>query len=308
MAENAQSRLERALITAGPLPVVGLLMALAVGLVAIGHAFHSSHSELASTLGDLKPVHAGVAVGAEPVTWLRRVSLGERVLTDEDGRARLRLDDGTRSVLDRKTELAMTAKGFRLKEGRAFVKTPSGAHPELELLGVTVLPSGGSVGLDLRGGKLSVFSADSELTLKGPDGKPVHVNAGETARLRDNQLKVAPERAFDDWTHGLAQPWAARGTPRRSIGELWGSSQLAGGSGSPLTIRSHNVNALVDRELARTTCRTVFFNAGSDSVTGDFRMALPPGALVSGFAVERFGSRQDAQIALAQRGAQQLDY
>ena len=142
------------------------------------------------------------------------------------------------------------------------------------------------------------------------DGKEAQVDAGETARLAQGAVKVAPERAYDDWTHGLARPWAARGAPRRAVGELWGSveggSEPAGSAGSPLTIRSHSVNAKIDRELANTTCETVFFNAGSSNVNGDFRIALPPGALVSAFTVERGGSRQSAQIALAARSKQEL--
>jgi len=173
-----------------------------------------------------------------------------------------------------------------------------------------VLASGGSAGIELRGERISVFSADSELTVRGPDGKETRLSAGESARLLQGAVKVAPERAYDDWTHGLAQPWAARGTPRRSIGELWGTleggAEPAGSAGSPLTIRSHSVNARIDRELSHTSSETVFFNAGSSSVSGDFRVALPPGALVSGFAVERGGSRQTAQIALAARSSPEL--
>ena len=258
----------------------------------------------------MKPVHAGVMVGGESVQWLRRVSLNERVTTDADGRARLRLDDGTAAVLDRNTTLVITAKGFRLEQGRAHLTSPSGSHPQIELGGMLVLPSGGSAGLELRAQKISVFSADSELTVRAPDGKELRVGTGETARLTQGVVKVAPERAYDDWTRGLARPWAARGAPRRSLGELWGSveggSEPAGSAGSPLTIRSHRVDARIERELARTRCETVFFNAGSNNVSGDFRIALPPGALVSDFAVERAGTRQVGQIALASRAKQEL--
>ncbi len=307
----AEQRFDRVLRAAGPLPIVGLLFAIAAGFVFMGRAFHqTSASSLAATLADLKPVHAGVTVGGQTVQWLRRVTLDDKLVTDADGRARLRLDDGTGAVLDRSTSLVITAKGFRLEQGRVHLTSPNGAHPIIDLGGLTVLSSGGSAGLERRGDRTSVFSADSELTVRGPDGKEAHVNAGETARLVAGAVKVAPERAYDDWTHGLAQPWAARGTPRRSIGELWGSvegsTEPAGSAGSPLTIRSHSVNARIDRELAHTSCETVFFNAGSSNVSGDFRLALPPGALVSGFAVERGGSLQTAQIALAARSRQEL--
>jgi len=306
----AESRYARALQNAGPLPIVALLCALAGGLLLLGSAQEQAGTGLTATLADLKPVHAGVAVGGQSVHWLRRVALGDKLVTDADGRARLRLDDGTSAVVDRSTVLVVTARGFRLEQGRAHVVSPTGAHPVLELGGLTVLPSGGSVGLERRGERTSVFSADSELTVRGPDGKEAHLDAGQTARLAAGAVKIAPERAYDDWTHGLARPWAARGTPRRALGELWGSveggSEPAGSAGSPLTIRSHRVSARVDRELAHTTCETVFFNAGSGAVSGDFRMALPPGALVSRFSVERGGSRQSAQIALAARSRQEL--
>jgi hypothetical protein len=298
--------MERALRTAGPLPIVGLLFVIAAVLVMVGQAAHRTHGSLAATLADLKPVHAGVTVGGQRVQWLRRVTLDDRVATDAEGRARLRLDDGSTAVLDRNTSLVVTPKGFKLEQGRSHFTSPSGAHPAIELSGLQVLVSGGSVGLELRGSKVSVYSADSELTLRGPDGKEHHVGAGETARLVQGAVKVAPERAYDDWTRGLAQPWAARGGPRRSLGELWGSLEgglePAGSAGSPLTIRSHSVNARIDGELSTTSCESVFFNAGSSSVSGDFRFALPPGALVSGFAVERGGSRQSGQIALSDRG------
>ncbi len=305
----AESRVSRALTAAGPLPIVALLCAIAATFVLIGESCSKTQGALLATLADLKPVHAGVTVGRERVQWLRRVSLDDEVATDADGRARLRLDDGTAVVLDRNTSLRMTAKGFQLTQGRAYVTAPSGAHPQIELVELTALPSGGSVGLERRGAKTQVFSADSELSVRGRDGKEQRVGAGETARLDGGAIKVAPERAYDDWTHGLARPWAARSAPRRAVGELWGSlegDEVAGSAGSPLTIRSHTVDARIDREVARTHCQTVFFNAGSASVSGDFRVALPPGALVSAFAVERAGARQFAQIALAERARTEL--
>lgn len=304
----AERRFERFLRIAGPLPIVALLFAIAGALVLLSRGASQQHGVLDATLADLKPIHAGVSVGSERVTWLRRVGLDEQVVTDNDGRARLRLDDGTSVVLDRNSTLTITAKGFRLAKGRAHVVSPTGSHPVLEVGQLAALLSGSSAALESSGKLSQVFSADGELTVRGPDGKEAHVGTGETARLADGVVKVAPERAYDDWTHGLARPWAARGAPRRAVGELWGSADGddAGSAGSPLTIRAHTVKARIDRELASTTIETTFFNAGSGAVSGDFRMALPPGAIVSSFAVERNGSRQYAQIALAARSKQEL--
>jgi Mg-chelatase subunit ChlD len=308
----AERRWQRALHQAGPLPLVALLLAMAAALVLGGRSCSHQRAQLASTLADLKPVHAGVTVSGERVQWLRRVGLGDRLATDHEGRARVRLDDGTTAVLDRDTSLVLTAKGFRLEHGRAHVTSPTGSHPELQLSELTVLMSGSSAGLESRGERQSVFSADGELTLRSKGTPEQRVKAGETARVAQGKLKVAPERTYDDWTHGLARPWAARGTPRRALGELWGSAPSAtdgsatDGGGSPLTIRAHTVTASIDRELAHTTTQTTFFNAGSSSVTGDLRIALPPGALVSSFGIKRGGELKTASIALAARGKQEL--
>ena len=302
----AERRFERFLQQAGPLPIIGLLLALGAALVLLSRFAARPQKTLAATVADLKPIHAGVAVNGEGVHWLRRVQRDDKITTDGDGRARLRLDTGASAVLDRNTALVVQASGFVLESGRAHLTSPPGESAGVDVGGLSVLLRGGSAGLDRRGDKVSIFAADGELTVRGPSGEDVRVGTGETARLVDGKVQVAPERSYDDWTHGLARPWAARGAPRRTVGELWGSPDGAGTAGSPLTIRAHDVKASIYRELAYTTAATTFFNAGSDTVSGDFRIALPPGALVAGFAVERAGQRQEGKIALAARGKQDL--
>jgi hypothetical protein len=53
--------------------------------------------------------------------------------------------------------------------------------------------------------------------------------------------------------------------------------------------------------MAFTEVRTTYFNAGSSSVVGDFRMAIPRGATVAGFAVEAGDSVQQGVPAVADR-------
>nr|WP_240808045.1 VIT domain-containing protein [Polyangium spumosum] len=103
----------------------------------------------------------------------------------------------------------------------------------------------------------------------------------------------------------MAAPWGAKGAPRRAVGELWGRPDKPGDAGSPLTIRAHDVEAKVARELAETEVRTTFFNAGSSAVTGDYRLAIPPGAIVARFASVRGGSTNEGHIALATRDTRQ---
>src|SRR5262249_20625726 len=130
--------------------------------------------------------------------------------------------------------------------------------------------------------RAKVYAVSGESTIRTKSGETT-VHEGETAAIEADKVSVAPERGFDDWTHGMAVPRAAHAELRRAIGELWGRSSgaAAGDAGSPLTIRSHDVKATIDGEVASTEVRTVYFNAGSEIVLGDFRMAIPEGAIIS---------------------------
>ncbi len=261
---------------------------------------------LVPTVADLQAVHAGVTASGASVRKIRRLAEGDVVETDADGRARLRLDDGTTFVIDRSTKLKLGGKGLAIERGRVFVQGALGARTEIDLGGATAVISGANAGVERTASPegARVYVATAEITMRAAAGEQT-VRAGETATVAAGKVSVAPERGYDDWTHGMASPWAARGAPRRAVGELWGrpatASAGADAAGSPLTIRAHDVRATVTRELAETEVRTTFFNAGSDTVVGDYRMAIPPGAIVSRFATARGERTVEGKIALAAR-------
>jgi tetratricopeptide (TPR) repeat protein len=256
---------------------------------------------LTPTSADLQAVHAGVKAAGKEVRLSRRLSVGDRVETDGDGRARLRLDDGTSIVIDRDAKLVLTEAGFRLEGGRVFVDGASGAHTAVELGEATAIVSATTAAIELRPDSTKLYAPAQELLVRVA-GQETTVPGGETATIAGGKLTVRPERGFDDWTHGMAVPWSASGAPRRAVGELWGrSTSQPGDAGSPLTIRSHDVRATIAGEVAQTEVRTVYFNGGSESVRGDFRMALPPGAIVRRFASGTGDALVDAAISLADR-------
>ncbi|MEJ7728160.1 MAG: VIT domain-containing protein [Polyangiaceae bacterium] len=256
---------------------------------------------LVPTVADLSAVHAGVSAGGQDVRRLTRLRLGDMVETDADGRARLRLDDGTVLLVDRNTRLRLTEGGAELEHGRLFVQGAVGAKTAVTVGGATGVVSGAQAGVERsKDGKARLYAASGELTVRtGNSDKSVRT--GETAQISGAEVTVAPERAFDDWTGGMAAPWAAKGAPRRAVGELWGRGQAPGDAGSPLTIRAHDVRATIYREVAETEVSTTYFNAGSNAVAGDYRMAIPPGAVVSRFAVGQTGAMREGKVVLAAR-------
>ncbi len=254
-------------------------------------------AELVPTIADLVPVHTKVSVDQEVVRELRRLAKDDVIETDAGGRARLRLDSGASIVIDGSSKLVVTEKGLRLDGGRLFVH--GATQPTLIELGtasVSVVSS--ALGVERRD-KTRVYVSSGEVTVRTGE-REAAVKTGETADLTSG-LEVGPERGFDDWTGGLAAPWAANGLPRRALGEIWGRTE-PGQSGSLLTVRTHEVRAVIQGEVAETRVKTTFFNAGASTVTGDYRMGLPREAIVSGFAVTRENKRVKGKLRLAARG------
>jgi tetratricopeptide (TPR) repeat protein len=189
----------------------------------------------------------------------------------------------------------------RLDEGELFAETAG--KSTLTLGQSQVLLAGGKVAIKRpKQGPTRVYAASGELTVRNR-GVETTVHAGETALVTDT-VEVVPERAFEDWTGGLAAPWGASGPPVRAVGELWGRPiGVLGDVGSPLAIRSQDVTVRIQGEMAETAVASTFFHGGSDAVRGDFRLAVPPGAIVSGFSVGVGGVLEDTRLVMATRGA-----
>ncbi len=285
----------------------GLLGILIIALAAVGlwklSVAAAPTVDVRATIAEVQTVHPELSVDGQGVRGVRRLPVGSRVTTGNDGRARARLDDGTTIVIDRASDLTITEAGLRLDKGRLFVQSGPGAKTQLDVAGSKAFLAGASAALGVAEGKGTVFCASGELTVRASTEAEHRLSSGETASIDGATLTVAPELAFDDWTRGMAVPWSVSGPPRRAVGEVWGRlGDLAEGDpGSPLAIRSTAVHATVVHEMALTEVRTTYFNAGSTDVTGDFRMAVPAAATIAGFAVARQGSDQEGTMAEAER-------
>jgi Flp pilus assembly protein TadD len=250
------------------------------------------------TLGELQAVHAEVTLGVELVRDARRFSAGDHIGTGKDGRARARLEDGTSLVLDRDSLFVAGEGGLTLEGGRLFIQGAPLARTDVISGAVTVRVGTASLVVDRTEG-VSFYCVTGEVVARA-FGKETRIRNGEIARVVGDALVVAPEKAFNDWTGGMAQPWSVAGKPRRSVGELWGRLlDSKDDPGSPLAVRSHEVAVSISGEVSTTETRTTYFNAGTFPVSGDFRMALPRDAIVSGFEVGAPDAIEAAEIRLA---------
>ncbi len=174
------------------------------------------------TVADLSVVHPGVNVNEGERRGLVRIAPGQRVETDAQGRARIRLDDGTVVLIDRSTKISVDDAKISLESGRLFVEGVVGARAEISVGDVKVRPGAARVGFDRREGPARVYAANDEIVVSAGNGEH-KVRAGESALIEGANVSVRPEKAFDDWTGGLAAPWGAAGPPRRAVGEIWGA-------------------------------------------------------------------------------------
>jgi tetratricopeptide (TPR) repeat protein len=249
------------------------------------------------SVAEVQAVHSDVRVKGRLVRGVARVASQEPIETSADGRGRLRLDNGTVVILDRSTRVLLRPEGLSLEQGRVMIQGAPGVRTEILASGSTLTLSDAMIAASIEGSGARFYCASGEASVR--KGEEKRLLRGESAVVEGAGLKIEPEKAFNDWTGGMASPWSATGRPRAAIGELWGQlSNAEDPGGLPLATRQHLVEARIDGETASTRVKTTYFNAGNDTVSGDFRMAIPSGAVVSRFAVEQGGNRQEGSLGL----------
>lgn len=261
----------------------------------------SSQAPLTFTVGDIRAVHADVTVSKRPVQGEQRLSDGDSVATGPDGRARLRLDDGTIVAVDAATRFTLHGSKLELETGRVFVQGGVAARTEVTLRGTSTTVASSAAAFDSRGQKAMVYCAQGELMLNA-SGSQLRVGSGETASLDGKSSSVAPEKAFEDWTGGLAVPWTSALGERSAIPNVRAVNDRTD-PGTDLVIRSQKVVVDIDGELAVTKTRTTYFNGGSSSQHAKLQLALPSSAIVRGVTRSIGGKTSSANLQAAHEAA-----
>ncbi len=276
--------------------LVGLIFGSTVAIFA-GCKRAETTAPAVATVGDVRAVHADVRIGERAVQGEQRIEDGDRLTTGPEGRARVRLDDGTLIAVDASTTFSLKGKALTLESGRLFVQGGPVARTEVTVGDISTTVSSSAVAFERRGATNTIYCAQGELVLRAKNGGTTRVASGETAKLEGKTVTVAPEKAFDDWTGGLAVPWTSELGDRTAIAEVRGGS---GGAdvGSELVVRSHKVDVEINGELAITRSRTKYFNGGGDVSRARFRLALPEGAVLTRVAKQSQGNPSDVVAAL----------
>ncbi|UJR84827.1 AgmX/PglI C-terminal domain-containing protein [Sandaracinus amylolyticus] len=232
----------------------------------------------------------------ETVDHPARVEQGATVRTADDGRAALTLDSGAWVLFDRATAGAAQLASLTLAQGRVWVDASSADETTIETAHGRFASSGAAFAVEIAGGETRVYCGSGEVTYTTPHGEG-RIAQGETLRAGASAADLAPEAMWDDWTGGLADPAHGRLRVVERVGVLAGRMpHELGRARTPLPIRGHEVSAEIRGDLAVTEVVQTFFNARSEALEGEWRMRLPAGAIVQGFAVDTGGGFVDAVV------------
>jgi Flp pilus assembly protein TadD len=261
---------------------ISVVAAVAVVAPIAAHRGSSAPSgRFAFTTADIRAMHADVRIGDREVRGTARLADGDRVTTGPDGRARVRLDDGTLVVVDGSTDFTLRATGISLEHGRLFVQGGAISHTDVVLGGATTTVSSSAAAFDGGSERAAgkIYCARGELVVTAA-GRRERVSSGETASVERDGPKVVPEAAFDDWTGGLAVPWSGEPGQASAIPTLWGGAS-GEDPGTALVVHSAKIDVDIEGEVAVTHTRTTYFNGSDREVPAEVRLALPAGAIVS---------------------------
>ncbi|MGE5787128.1 MAG: VWA domain-containing protein, partial [Myxococcales bacterium] len=261
--------------------VLGALVASALVALLLGAHREDAPFVRKHTIGDLEIIHSRVRVGALMKRGILRLSPGDQVITEGAGRAQVRLANGMTALLDANTELQVTAAGLELVRGRVFAESPEGSQTQVKFGTFNVSLSSSKLALERLEGadSFKLFCAQGELLVTGL-GAAHRVPSGETLTLNEGKASLEPEKAFDDWTGGLAVPWGTSPLARSAIVEI-GAADEASGVLAPLNVTMDRIDVDLDGEFATTRTLTRFYNGNEQAITPSIRLALPPRAILT---------------------------
>lgn len=227
----------------------------------------------------------------------RRVEAGAVLRTGPHGKATLTLDAGGWLLLDRATEVSVSAKGVQLLAGRVWVDAHGTSGVTLRTGHGDVTGAEASYDVRLTAKGTQVYCGSAEITLTS-GSQSLRLVSGMLADLGpvgkiDPQLRTI----WDDWTGGLAQAGPRAQVLTAGVGTLEARMQSeVGFARSPLLVREHQVKAWIEGNLAITRVEQHFFNPRSRVVEGTYRVRLPGSAIIRSFASGPSNNVQEGRI------------
>ena len=253
------------------------------------------------------------------------VPAGATLKTDGRTRAYLELNDGSRVVLDRATELRLDGergRRARLGQGALVVEVKRG-----ESKSGTVLASGEAskpaapAKIDLPQGRVEILG--TKLALRSDSRSSAVDVARGTVKLFDDQDRAVTVRSGEEGRLFAGVPPYATAAPRLAEALAWSEQDDGGeeivvrGLGElraqkpgereerkgAVTLTSHQVKVRIVDGFARTEIDEVFSNNTDEVLEGIYRFPLPPDAQIERLAMEVDGKMEEGAFVGRERAA-----
>jgi TonB family protein len=262
-----------------------------------GAACGGEREGVALTAATVEPVRRGVKLDEQAVDVLERVGVGQSVITDASGFARMTLDAGPRLLLGGDASVKLVDSSLiELGRGPLFVEVEGSDRIDLESGHASLALGDASASLTASDSALVVYVLRGEVSYRTENARGV-VRAGEELTLGAGEPAVSPAVLWSDWTGGYARPGPGDEGSARGFGVLEARvPDEIGRARWPLVVRRLDVNVQIVGDLAITEVDEVFFNPASETVEGLYRVEVPESAVLQRFAVDRDGRLVDAYV------------
>ncbi len=275
-----------------------LVVGMALGAILFA-ACGDDEGTLSQTVATVRPVRGEVHVGDSDarVPRVARIAAGDRLITGEDGLARLTLDQGSSLLLGPGSEASIDAEGvLTLSAGLAFADVLSGDQLEIATERGTVRVADAGASIEVSDVGTGVYVVRGEVAFRAGEARGA-VRAGEELKLSAGAPAIAAATLWEDWTGGLARPGPADSDAPEGVGTLEARvPDEIGQARWPLAIRRLDVRVRVEGDLAITEVDQEFFNPASETVEGLYRVRVPRTAVLQRFAVDRNGQLVDGYV------------
>jgi ferric-dicitrate binding protein FerR (iron transport regulator)/Mg-chelatase subunit ChlD len=292
--------------------VAGAAAALAAGTVGVAtlrSGDSSSESSVAGTgpIGKVKTISRaateqgdGLAIktdtGWRPLRADEMLPAGAEIRTDERTRSSLELADGSRLVLDHRTQLVFDPaepRRIKLLAGRIAADV---AHADKRQAQITT-PNGR---IDVVGTRFSVTAADKltavqvtrgTIVLNAANGSSDEVRAGEEGLIENGKLSVtaAPQLVKESAWSELEQP-KAKQTDQETTAGIGALRAYKPGEKRDrdwkLALANHEVKVRITGPVARTEITETFRNDSDTTLEGVYQFPLPADAQIDSLSLD----------------------
>ncbi len=235
------------------------------------------------------------------------VSSGARIVTDGRTEARIELEDGSTLLLDRSSDVVLTAagRGFDVKAGALVVDVAASSTATpcvLRTATATVTATVARLALTALADRTSIEVLRGDVDVDDGSRASVHVNAGEEAVAATGaRLEVTAVNDLGDrvaFGERLGNPHDEDTDASVSgLGEL--RARRPGSTNEKdhaLRLSRHDVRVRIVGSVARTEIDETFSNDTDNELEGLYKFPLPPGALIEKLSLDVDGKLVDGSF------------